>query len=174
MQATRSSAAMSFSDVGLGSGLQGARDLVVGVVGREDDDAGAGIALADLPHQLDPFHHRHPQVDERDVGMVSLEGDDAVGAVAGLGDDFEIRLLVDDVGDARAQQRVIVHEQDRRLRRRSERRRLQPATWTCSGSADGSQASTTSVPPRGAVTIVSDAPIRSARSCMLVMPNPSE
>ena len=36
----------------------------------------------------------------------------------------------------------------------------------------GSHASTTSVPLRGAVTMVSDAPMRSARSCMLVMPNP--
>ena len=36
----------------------------------------------------------------------------------------------------------------------------------------GSQASTTSVPARGAVTMVSDAPMRSARSCMLVMPKP--
>ena len=36
----------------------------------------------------------------------------------------------------------------------------------------GSHASTTSVPERGAVTMVSDAPMRSARSCMLVMPKP--
>ena len=41
-----------------------------------------------------------------------------------------------------------------------------------SAETTGSQASTTSVPLRGAVTIVSDAPIRSARSCMLVMPKP--
>ena len=52
-------------------------------------------------------------------------------------------------------------------------RPLQPATWTCVGSDAGSQASTTSVPLRGAVTIVREAPIRSARSCMLVIPNPA-
>jgi hypothetical protein len=43
---------------------------------------------------------------------------------------------------------------------------------TCVGNEAGSQASTTSVPLRGAVTMVSDAPMRSARSCMLVMPKP--
>ena len=37
----------------------------------------------------------------------------------------------------------------------------------------GSQARTTSVPDRAAVTTVNDAPMRSARSCMLVMPNPA-
>ena len=46
------------------------------------------------------------------------------------------------------------------------------AAWTCVGNEDGCHASTTSVPFLGAVTIVSDAPIRSARSCMLVMPKP--
>ena len=30
------------------------------------------------------------------------------------------------------------------------------------------------MPLRGAVTIVSEAPMRSARSCMLVMPNPAD
>ncbi|HEV8660171.1 MAG TPA: hypothetical protein VGS96_16315 [Thermoanaerobaculia bacterium] len=39
--------------------------------------------------------------------------------------------------------------------------------------AGGSQARTTSVPARGAVTIVSEPPIRSARSCMLVKPKPA-
>src|SRR5579864_2193100 len=46
--------------------------------------------------------------------------------------------------------------------------------WTRVGNDDGSHASTTSVPLRGAVTIVSAAPIRSARSCMLIIPKPLE
>src|SRR5712692_174341 len=40
-------------------------------------------------------------------------------------------------------------------------------------NAGGSHARTTSVPARGAVTMVSDPPIRSARSCMLVRPKPA-
>src|SRR5260370_32460306 len=40
-------------------------------------------------------------------------------------------------------------------------------------NAGGSHARTTSVPARGAVTMVSEPPMRSARSCMLVRPNPA-
>ena len=111
---------------------------------------------------------------------MALVGRDRFDAVGGFGDDVQVGLLVDDVGDAGAQQRVVVDERARwpeRMRASRPRRasrRPHAARRQGSGMAKdgGSQASTTSVPDRGAVTIVSDAPIRSARSCMLVMPKP--
>ena len=87
MQAIRRSAAMSFSTYALAPALQRPRDVLVGVVGRQDDDLGLRIALANLPHRLDAFHHRHPQIEQRDVGTMALEGGDRLDAVRGLGDD---------------------------------------------------------------------------------------
>ena len=106
---------------------------------------------------------------------MALEGVDRLDAVAGLGDDVQVRLLVDDVRDAGPQQRVIVDEQHARPGDRRRRRAFSVEHRTCVGIENdgGSQASTTSVPLRGAVTMVSDAPMRSARSCMLVMPKPA-
>ena len=97
--------------------FQRARDLVVGVVGRQHDDAGAGIALANLPDGLDAFHDRHAQIEERDVRVIPLEGVDGLDAVAGFGDHAQVGLLVDDVRDAGSEQRVIVDEQHARRSR---------------------------------------------------------
>ena len=75
------------------------------------------IALANPANDLDAFHHRHPQIEQRHVGMVPFVGFDRLDAIAGLGDHPQVRFLVDDVGDAGAEQRVIVDEQHARLRR---------------------------------------------------------
>ena len=91
--------------------------------------------------------------------------------IARFGNDVQVGFLVDDVGDTRSKQGVIVNQQHA-CTRADARTPRQLATWTCVGSDEGSQASTTSVPLRGAVTIVSEAPIRSARSCIPVIPNP--
>ena len=95
-------------------------------------------------------------------------------AVGRLGHDVQVGLLVDDVGDAGAQQRVVVHEQHLGGGDGGDRLSLRHRAFTGIENEGGSHASTTSVPARGAVTMVSDAPMRSARSCMLVMPNPRE
>jgi hypothetical protein len=86
--------------VGLGAGLQGPGNIVVRVVGREHDDFGVRIALANLADRLDAFHDRHPQVEQRHVRVMPLEGLDRLEAVGGLGDHVQVRFLVDDVGDA--------------------------------------------------------------------------
>ena len=102
---------------------------------------------------------------------MALVGLERLDAVAGFGHHAQIGFLVDDVGDAGPEQRVIVDEEHARLASGA-RDSFELATWTCVGQRAGSHASTTSVPLRGAVTMVSDAPMRSARSCMLVIPKP--
>ena len=163
-----------FQHVGLRASLERTRDLVVGVVGRQHDDACVRVAPANLPNHLDAFHHRHSQVEQRHVGTMALVGLDRLDAVARLGDDTQVGLLVDDVGDAGSKQRVIVHQQHAGATGAATDRGVSSRHGPASAATDGSHASTTSVPLRGAVTIVSDAPIRSARSCMLVMPNPAD
>ena len=162
-------------DVGLRSGLERPRDVLVGVVGRQHDHPRLRIARADPPHRFDAFHHRHPQVEQRHVGPVMLEG------------------------RRRPRRRCRL----RRPRRRSGSWLMMLATpvrnraWSSTTSTralgarvavDGlsrrhatSRSEATAAPrparlrsrPRGAVTMVSDAPMRSARSCMLVMPKPA-
>ena len=101
--------------VRLGARLEGARDLVVGVVGRQHDDARARIALADLAHRLDAFHDRHAQIEQRHVGVIALVRGNGFDTVAGFGNDLQIGLLIDDVRDAGAKQRVIVDDEHARL-----------------------------------------------------------
>ena len=77
-----------FQHVRLGSGFERAGDVLVGVVGRQHDDLRLRIARADLPHGFDAFHHRHAQIEQRDVGPVALEGLDRFDAVRGFGHHF--------------------------------------------------------------------------------------
>src|SRR5437763_9561491 len=86
-----------------------------------------------------------------------------LGSIRSFCDYAQIGFVTDDVDDARPHQRVVVNDEN--------------AVGLSHGvgmlNAGGSHASTTSVPARGAVTIVSEPPMRSARSCMLVRPNPA-
>src|SRR5205814_10096185 len=75
----------------------------------------------------------------------------------------QIGFMADDVNDARSHQRVVVNDENTVGR----------GHGVGMLNAGGSHASTTSVPARGAVTIVSEPPMRSARSCMLVRPTPA-
>ena len=97
------------------------------------------IALSNPPDHLHAFHHRHPQIEQGDVGTVTLVGGDGLDSVAGFRDDPQVGLLVDDVGDAGAEQRVIVHEQDAAPGPATPAAAVQPATCTCVGSDAGSQ-----------------------------------
>ena len=100
--------------VRLGSGPQRARDVLVGVVGRQDDDLGLRVAFANTPHGFDAFHHRHAEIEERDVRPMPIEGRDGLDAIGGFCDDAQVRFLIDDVGDAGAEERVIVHDEHAR------------------------------------------------------------
>ncbi len=50
---------------------------------------------------------------------MAIEGVERLDTVAGFGHDVEIGFLVDDVGHARSQQRVVVDQQDACARRRA-------------------------------------------------------
>ena len=119
-----------FQDVRLRARLQRPLDLVVGVVGRQDDHERARIALANSSHDFDAFHPRHPQVEQHHIGTMLLPRLDGLDAIAGLGDHFEIGFLIDDVGDAGPEQRVVVDEEHARASRRGGRlnRQCTPAS----------------------------------------------
>ena len=78
------------------------------VVAQGDDDPRLRVAFADAADDFDAFHHRHPEIEQHHVGLVLFPRGNGLDAVAGLGDDVQIVLLVNDVGDAGTQQRVVV------------------------------------------------------------------
>ena len=72
-------------------------------------------------HDLDAFHDRHPEIEQRHVGMMAIEGVEGLDAIAGFGDDVQIGFLVDDVGHAGPEQGVIVNQQHAGARGRCRR-----------------------------------------------------
>ncbi len=98
-------------DVRLRARLQRPRDVFIGIVRRQYHDACLGVDVADPADRFDPFHLRHAQVHQHDVWTMEQKRLDGIAAVRRLGDDLEIGFMVDDVGDARPQQRVVVNQQ---------------------------------------------------------------
>src|SRR5262249_47918972 len=84
---------------------------------------------------LDTFHHRHPQVEQGHIWLMELEGLDGFDTVAGLGDDPEVGLVIDDVGDAGSEEGVIVDKKDARPVRLRERLSWQRAPVSGAGTA---------------------------------------
>ena len=85
-------------------------------------DGDARIALADATDGLDALENRHPQIEERDIRMVAIERFERLEPVRRFGDDVQIRLVADDVGDAGPDQQVVVDDQDAGARERRRRR----------------------------------------------------
>ena len=95
-----------------------------------------GSHLADAADGFDPLHLRHAQVEQGDVGAMALEGVDRFAAVRRLGDDLQVGLVIDDVGDAGAQQRVVVHDQHARRTRPAPAARPSRQRWPSARSRD--------------------------------------
>ena len=79
-------------------------------MGRQDQDAGLRMLLADLPgrlHALGGVGRRHPDVDHHQVGLVAGDQRHQLGAVPGLADDLEAGAL-EQAGQALAEQDVVL------------------------------------------------------------------
>ena len=112
----------AFEEVAFGAGPDGAEDAIVGVEDGEDDDAYVAVVVAKRFQDSQPVHFRHLEVEKEDVGG---EGGDVVEgfvAVAGLADDFEVILRVEDGDEAVAYDGVVVGDEDAdRFRHRANR-----------------------------------------------------
>ena len=62
--------------------------------------------------RLDAVHHRHPDVHQDDVGCSRAASSTALGAVARLADELEVRLGGDQHPDPGAEQGLVVDEGD--------------------------------------------------------------
>ena len=67
--------------------------------------------------ELEAVHARHDGLGDHDVGVTLADEGKRLEAVAGLGDDPDVRLRVEQGADALTLDGVVVHEQDADLGR---------------------------------------------------------
>ena len=94
-----------------GAGAQRGEELVVVAEARQHDDPRAR-ALAQALQRADAVEPRHHEVEQDHVGVGARGGVDRGLAVAGLGDDLDVVLEVEERAQALAHDRVVVGEQD--------------------------------------------------------------
>jgi hypothetical protein len=66
---------------------------VLVVVHGQDEDSGLRRTAQKLRRRFDSVHLLHPDVDHRHVGTAPFRQFDSLGAVTGLGDNQQIRVL---------------------------------------------------------------------------------
>src|SRR5690606_14784541 len=136
-------------------------DLLLGVIGREREDAGRRIERPDSRDGLDAGHSRKPQIDQRDVRPVDVEELHRLRTVGGFRDHLQIRLGAEGTRQAHADEEVIVHDEhgDAFLS-------LHARSYEASGTS-----AATSVPAPGRLATVSVPPSLLARSRIPSRPN---
>jgi hypothetical protein len=88
-------------------------DVLVHVEGRQHHDLRRRISLAEQsPRGFDPVHLRHAHVHQDDVRLQALGLGHCVTAVCRLADDLDVLLGLEDHPEARADERLVVDDQD--------------------------------------------------------------
>src|SRR5262245_13911202 len=156
-----------------GAGLDRVEERVLVLADREDDDPRRGQLALDPLGRLDSARSRQREVHEDDVGRGLERPVDGRSAGVGLADHVEVGLAAQDVGDADAEQRMVVDDQDLGPLAVGVPavRPAPPPLWSCIAhqgvsSAPSGIASRTTVPALGRDCTSKRAPISSARSCM--------
>src|SRR5215831_8300719 len=97
----------AFQQISAGTGLQGAVDVFVAVVGGQYDDPRGWKLLSNCNDRIDAAHAGHSKVHNRDIGAMLLEEINCLLAVSGFGDHSHIALRVDQ-GDQPAPYNIMV------------------------------------------------------------------
>src|SRR6185312_13787238 len=119
-----------------------------------------GRAGADVPDRLEPAGTGHRYIHDNDIGRMCLERAVGVGGVVGLGDHFEIVLMLQHAPIALPDHGMVIDEQDRNS----------PGLRWGHQAASGIMAATRT--PRVASAIDSEPPSAVTRSRMPVRPKP--
>src|SRR5581483_8021152 len=145
-------------DVAGRAGPERLEQELLAVVHREHQQLELRLALAQLLGRLDAGRLRHRDVEDRDVDVLAHRLLHRLGAVLGFGDDLEVGLRVEHAPQARADDRVVVGDEDARHER--DRHQSPPAGTS----------RRTSTPPFPPGLIASAPPTSSARSRMPRIP----
>src|SRR4030088_1780338 len=73
-----------------GAGPQGTVNILLPLVGSEDDEASRRFSLADCYYSINPIHNRHTQIDESHIRAASKKLFDSIPAIASLGDNSHV------------------------------------------------------------------------------------
>ena len=95
-----------------GAGDERVEHVLVEVEGGEHQHPRGRLAREQPPGRLEPVHDRHPDVHQDDVGAGPPAGVDGLRAVAGLGDDSDLRVGLEDHPEAGAHECLVVGDQD--------------------------------------------------------------
>jgi hypothetical protein len=87
--------------------------VLVQIESRQDQDTRTWLGRNDGSRRLNPVHACHPDVHHDDVRVAAADEIERRRAVGGLADDDDACLLLQDHAEARAQERLIVDEDDR-------------------------------------------------------------
>ena len=101
-----------FKQVALGAGFQGAQDVAFIGMHAEHDHENIWIGLRDLKGGFDAVEIGHADVHDDYVGLERFCKRDGFAAVAGLADDGEIGLLLDEQTETAADELVIIGEKN--------------------------------------------------------------
>ena len=85
----RCSASRAFKHVAAGAAADGLDDELPVVVGGEHDHPDLGVVVAELAGGLEAVHLGHPDVDQRDVGVLRADQVEQLLAVGGLAHDLD-------------------------------------------------------------------------------------
>ena len=94
-----------------GAGLEPGEDVLVEVEGGEDEDLAGRAGGGDRGGRRDPVHARHPDVHQHDVGVQGRCHADPGRPVAGLADDLDVGLGLQDQPEPHPEQGLIIDEQ---------------------------------------------------------------
>ena len=123
-----------------GAGLQRVVDVLVEVVGRQDEHAGR-VAGGDPAGRGNAVELGHADVHEHDVGRQARDAVDGLVAVRRLADDLDVGVVLEHEPEARPYERLVVGDHDADAHR--------DACRSAEGGAIGSRAWTRK-PPAGA------------------------
>ena len=149
--------------IAVGAGADGGQDVGLVVGDGEDHAARLRILRFQGEQGFDAVHALHVEVDQDQVGLELLRQRNAAEPVAGFADQFHFIIGAHQLGNALAEQRVIVNQQDTDTHSLSS-----PESST--GTRCGGKLSTTLVPPPVRGRIASVPPSERARP--LIPPRP--
>jgi len=155
------------------SGAQGGEDVLVDVVGGEDDDPDRAARLHDPPGGRDAVDRGHADVHEHDVRPGLADEGDGLVAVGGLADDLDVVPGVEDHPEAHPYQRLVIddHHPDGHgtLSLATSAATTVSAATAVSAGSSGRSAWTRN-PPWAVGAASSVPPSTVARSCMPMIP----
>ena len=152
---------LAFHDVAARAGAHGAFGVEVFMVHRQDQDGQAGLPEVEILDEVQAVAFVHGQVRDDDVGPELGGGGEAGARVGGFAADGEVGLLVDDLGQAVAEEGMVVYDQDLTFAAGGSGLLVHGFLFRV-GAARGSRQLTV-VPRRGWLSMDKVAPMRPAR-----------